>query len=69
MQLHLSSIALQTCASMGINTAMFQSGIVSRLKFNTIVPTKFFARLNIKEGNFKIGALPVTLPENITAVK
>lgn len=54
---------------MGINTAMFQTGIVSKLKFNTIVPAKIFARLNINEGNFKIGALPVTLPENITAVQ
>lgn len=54
---------------MGINTAMFQTGIVSKLKFNTIVPAKIFARLNINDGNFKIGALPVTLPENITAVQ
>lgn len=69
MQLNLSSIALHTLASIGINTAMFQTGIVSRLKFNTIVPAKISARLNINEGNFKIEALPVTLPENMTAAQ
>lgn len=69
MQLDLSSIALHSILSMGINTAMFQTGIVSRLKFNTIMPAKIFARLNINEGNFKIGALPVTLPEHITAMQ
>lgn len=69
MQLNLSSIALHTLASMGINTAMLQTGIVSRLKFNTIVPAKIFARLNINEGNFKVEVLPVTLPENMTAVQ
>ena len=69
MQLNLSSVALHTYASMGINTAMFQTGIMSRLKFNTIVPAKVFARLDINEGNFKIGALPVTLPENVVAAQ
>lgn len=69
MELNLSSIALFTAAAMGINTAMFKNGIVSRLKFNNIVPAKIFARLNVNKGNFKMGALPVTLPENIIAMQ
>lgn len=54
---------------MGVNTAILQAAVVSRVKLHSIVPTKFAARLNIKEGDFKIEALPVYVPENITSVK
>ncbi|XP_056893096.1 vitellogenin-1-like isoform X2 [Takifugu flavidus] len=62
------SIAVNTLATMGINTAMFQSGIVSRAKLTTTVPTNIVARLNLHKGYFKIEALPVSLPENIAAM-
>lgn len=69
MQPDLFSIAVSTLATMGINTAMFQSGIVSRAKLTTTVPTNIVARLNIHKGYFKIEALPVSLPENIAAMQ
>lgn len=69
MQLDLSSIAVNTLAAMGINTALFQAGIVSRIKLNTVVPTNILTRLNLHNGNFKLEVLPVTLPENIAAVQ
>lgn len=69
MQLNISSIAMHAVASMGINAVLFQTGIVTRLKLHTTVPAKIFARLNINEGNFQIGALPVTLPKDISVVQ
>lgn len=69
MHLDLFSIAVNTLATMGINTAMFQSGIVSRAKFTTTVPTNIATRLNLSKGYFKIEALPVSLPENIAAIQ
>lgn len=69
MQFEHSSIALNTIATMGINTAMFQTGIVSKVQVNTIMPARAAIRLNIKEGNYKFELLPVTLPENIAAVQ
>lgn len=69
MQLDLSSIALRTFASIGINTEMFQSEIVSRIKFSAVAPINISAELNIANGKFKIEALPVTLPKTVTAVQ
>lgn len=69
MQLNLSSIALRSIASMGINTEMLQSAIMSRLKFKAVAPTNISAELNIKDGKFKVQALPVTLPERVTEVQ
>lgn len=69
MQRDLSSVAVNILATMGINTALFQAGIVSRIKLNTVVPTNIFTRLNLHNGNFKVAVLPVTLPENIAAVQ
>eukprot|EP00064_Thunnus_orientalis_P004478 superscaffoldBa00000407_g4490 len=62
------SIAMNTFAVMGINTAILQTALLSRAKFNSIVPAKIAARLNINEGHFKIEALPVSVPEHIAAV-
>uniref|UniRef100_A0A3P9LGA1 Uncharacterized protein n=1 Tax=Oryzias latipes TaxID=8090 RepID=A0A3P9LGA1_ORYLA len=61
------SYAMATYAMMGTNTPIYQQFLVSRAKFNSTLPSKVFARLNIKEGDFKIEVLPVTAPENITA--
>lgn len=69
MQLNLSSIALRAIASMGINTEMFQSAIMSRLKFKAVAPTHISAELNITGGKFKVQALPVTLPEKVAEVQ
>ncbi|XP_068174544.1 vitellogenin-1-like [Antennarius striatus] len=60
------SLAVNTFAVMGINTAMIQAGTMSKAKFNSILPAKITARLDIKEGNYKFEVLPV--PENVAAV-
>ncbi|KAM7011967.1 LOW QUALITY PROTEIN: vitellogenin 2 [Tautogolabrus adspersus] len=62
------SIAVNTFAVMGVNTAIIQAALLSRAKLNSIVPAKIVARLDIKEGQFKIEALPVALPEHLAAV-
>ncbi|KAK2835459.1 hypothetical protein Q5P01_015943 [Channa striata] len=62
------SIAVNTYAVMGINTAVLQAAILSRAKLHSILPAKFAARLDINEGNFKIEAIPVPVPEQIAAV-
>lgn len=69
MQMYHSSIALNTFAVMGVNTAMVQAAMLSRAKFNSIVPANIAARIDINEGIFKIEALPVSVPEDIAAVQ
>ncbi|XP_041646657.1 vitellogenin-1-like [Cheilinus undulatus] len=62
------SVAVNTFAVMGVNTAIIQAALISRAKLNSIVPAKIAARLDVNEGNFKIEALPVSVPENVAAV-
>ncbi|XP_035508778.1 vitellogenin-like [Morone saxatilis] len=62
------SIAVNTFAAMGVNTAILQAALLSRAKINSIMPAKITARLNINEGHFKIEALPVSVPEHVAAV-
>nr|BAD93695.1 vitellogenin [Verasper moseri] len=63
------SVAVNTFAVMGVNTAILQAGLQSRAKLNSILPAKIIATLNIQEGHFKLEVLPVSAPENIAAVQ
>ncbi|XP_053287447.1 vitellogenin-1 [Pleuronectes platessa] len=63
------SIAVNTFAVMGVNTAILQAALVSRAKLNSLLPAKIIASLNIQEGHFKLEVLPVSAPENIAAVQ
>ena len=63
------SVAVNTFAVMGLNTAILQAALLSRAKLNSILPAKIAARLDINEGHFKIEALPVAVPEHIAAVQ
>lgn len=65
----LFSVAMNTYAVMGVNTAVLQANVVFKAHAYTILPAKINARLDIKEGDFKIEALPVHVPENITSIK
>lgn len=65
----LSSIAVNTYAVMGVNTALLQAALLLKAKLNSILPAKIAARLHISEGNFKIEALPVSVPEQIAALQ
>uniref|UniRef100_A0A673LG99 Vitellogenin-like n=1 Tax=Sinocyclocheilus rhinocerous TaxID=307959 RepID=A0A673LG99_9TELE len=62
------SIALQTFAVMGVNTALIQAAVMARGKIRTITPGKVTARADILKGNYKVEALPVEVPEHIAAV-
>nr|AVA30492.1 vitellogenin Aa [Scatophagus argus] len=62
------SVAVNTFAVMGVNTALIQAAMLSRAKFNSIVPAKIAARLNVNEGHFKFDFLPVYVPEHVAAV-
>ncbi|XP_051550339.1 vitellogenin-like [Myxocyprinus asiaticus] len=59
------SIALQTFAVMGVNTAWIQAAVMAKGKIHTIVPGKVVARADILKGNYKVEALPVEVPEHI----
>ncbi|XDV22228.1 hypothetical protein PO909_027171 [Leuciscus waleckii] len=59
------SIALQTFAVLGVNTALIQAAVMARGKIRTIIPGKVVARADILKGNYKVEALPVELPEHI----
>lgn len=65
----LCSVAVNTFAVMGVNMAMFQAAVVSRGKFSSIMPTKIAARFNLANGNIKIEALPVSVPEDVIALQ
>lgn len=54
---------------MGVNMAMFQAAVVSRGKFSSIMPAKIAARFNLANGNIKIEALPVSVPEDVIALQ
>lgn len=64
-----SSVAVNTFAVMGVNTAIVQAAVLARAKFNSVMPAKIAARLHISEGHFRIEALPVSVPEHIAAVQ
>uniref|UniRef100_A0A8C1Z631 Vitellogenin domain-containing protein n=1 Tax=Cyprinus carpio TaxID=7962 RepID=A0A8C1Z631_CYPCA len=62
------SIALQTFAVMGVNTALIQAAVMARGKIRTIAPGKVAARADILKGNYKVEALPVEVPEHIATL-
>uniref|UniRef100_A0A672N034 Vitellogenin domain-containing protein n=1 Tax=Sinocyclocheilus grahami TaxID=75366 RepID=A0A672N034_SINGR len=62
------SVALQTFAVMGVNTALIQAAVMARGTIRTITPGKVAARADILKGNYKMEALPVEVPEHIAAV-
>ncbi|XP_026053862.1 vitellogenin-like [Carassius auratus] len=62
------SIALQTFAVMGVNTALIQAAVMARGKIRIIAPGKVTARADILKGNYKVEALPVEVPEHIAAL-
>nr|AGZ80880.1 vitellogenin B variant 1 [Carassius auratus ssp. 'Pengze'] len=62
------SIALQTFAVMGVNTALIQAAVMARGKIRTIAPGKVTARADILKGYYKVEALPVEVPEHIAAL-
>ncbi|NP_001096141.1 vitellogenin 7 precursor [Danio rerio] len=61
------SVALQTFAVMGVNTAFIQAAVMARGKIRTIAPGKVAARADILKGNYKVETLPVELPEHIAS--
>uniref|UniRef100_A0A3P9D6E7 Vitellogenin domain-containing protein n=1 Tax=Maylandia zebra TaxID=106582 RepID=A0A3P9D6E7_9CICH len=63
------SAAVNTFAVFGINTAILQAVMVSRAKLYSIAPAKTEVTFNINEGYLNFTALPVSVPENITAVE
>nr|AIE43955.1 vitellogenin 1 [Misgurnus anguillicaudatus] len=62
------SIALQTFAVMGVNTALIQAAVMAKGKIRTIVPGKVAARADLLKGNYKVELLPVEVPEHIATM-
>ncbi|KAA0712316.1 Vitellogenin [Triplophysa tibetana] len=62
------SVALQTFAVMGINTAFIQAAVMAKGKIRTILPGKIAAKADILKGNYKVEALPVEVPEHIATM-
>nr|XP_043900018.1 vitellogenin-like [Solea senegalensis] len=62
------SVAVNTFAVMGVNTAVLQAALLTRAKLNSILPARISARLDINEGNFKVVILPVSVPEEVASV-
>nr|ACJ65208.1 major vitellogenin isoform 1 [Clupea harengus] len=63
------SIAVETYAVMGINTAFIQAAVMARAKALAVLPAKLEARADIPKLNFKIEVLPVVTPEHIAKIR
>ncbi|XP_034035049.1 vitellogenin-1-like [Thalassophryne amazonica] len=63
------SVAMNTFAVMGVNIPELKAAMISRVKLNAIAPAKIKVRLDIPEGNFKIEALPVPVPDEVAAIR
>uniref|UniRef100_A0A8C5NGU6 Vitellogenin-1-like n=1 Tax=Gouania willdenowi TaxID=441366 RepID=A0A8C5NGU6_GOUWI len=59
------SVAVNTFAVMGVNTEKLQAALLLRAKLSSVVPAHIKANLNFLEYNFKIQALPVSVPEKL----
>ncbi|XP_073718320.1 vitellogenin [Misgurnus anguillicaudatus] len=62
------SVALQTFAVMGVNTALIQAAVMAKGKIRTILPGKVAARADLLKGNYKVELLPVEVPEHIATM-
>lgn len=62
------SVALQTFAVMGVNTALIQASVMAKGKIRTILPGKVAARADLLKGNYKVEFLPVAVPEHIATM-
>nr|ABW96364.1 vitellogenin [Clarias macrocephalus] len=63
------SIALQTFAVMGVNTAFIQAAVMARGKLHTVVPGKLSIRADLQKGNVKLEVLPAAaVPDHIVDV-
>nr|AIY22508.1 vitellogenin [Rhodeus uyekii] len=62
------SVALHTFAAMGVNTALIQAAVMAKGQLRTVAPVKVSARADISNGNYKVEALPVEVPDHIAAM-
>nr|AIE43959.1 vitellogenin 5 [Misgurnus anguillicaudatus] len=62
------SVALQTFAVMGVNTALIQAAVMAKGKIRTTLPGKVAARADLLKGNYKVELLPVEVPEHIATM-
>ncbi|TSM94609.1 Vitellogenin [Bagarius yarrelli] len=63
------SIALQTFAVIGVNTALIQAAVMARGKIHTVFPGKVAIRADLPKGIVKVAALPAAVPDYIAAVR
>ncbi|KAG7327858.1 hypothetical protein KOW79_009464 [Hemibagrus wyckioides] len=62
------SVALQTFAVIGVNTALIQAAVMARGKIQTVIPSKVDIRADLPKGNVKLEVLPAAVPDQIAAV-
>lgn len=63
------SVALQTFAVIGVNTALIQAAVMARGKIHTVVPAKVDIRADLPKGNVKLEVLPAAVPDHIVAAR
>ncbi|TSM94610.1 Vitellogenin [Bagarius yarrelli] len=63
------SIALQTFAVIGVNTALIQAAVMVRGKIHTVLPGKVAISADLPKGIVKMEALPAAVPDHIAAVR
>lgn len=63
------SVAMQTFAVIGVNTALIQAAVMARGKVHTAVPGKVSLRANLPQGNIKLEVLPAVVPDHVAAIR
>ncbi|XP_046713433.1 vitellogenin-like isoform X1 [Silurus meridionalis] len=63
------SVALQTFAVIGVNTAFIQAAVMARGKVHTVLPAKLVLKADLPKGNVKLEVLPAAaVPDHIASV-
>lgn len=63
------SVALQTFAVFGVNTALIQAVVMARGKVHVVLPGKLAIRADFPNGNVKLEVLPAAVPDHIAAIR
>ncbi|KAI5613399.1 vitellogenin 7 precursor [Silurus asotus] len=64
------SVALQTFAVIGVNTALIQAAVMAREKVHTALPGKLVVKADLPKGNVKMEVLPAAaVPDHIATVR
>lgn len=63
------SVAMQTFAVVGVNTALIQAAVMARGYVQTVAPGKVVVKADLPQRNIKVELLPVEVPDHVGTVR